>query len=82
MSKTVRIILAVVVIVVLVVIFVVSYVLYKRTPPPKGCEDIHPSEAKCHGCKDISCHFNLYYNQENEKDMEKGNTGNKEKKRK
>lgn len=68
MSDLVRIIIAICVIVILIVIFVVTFILYKRTPPPKGCSDIHPSEAKCHGCKETSCHFNLYYNMESEDD--------------
>ena len=56
-------ILAVGILVVLVIIFVVSFVLYRKTPAPKGCEEFEkPSEAKCHGCKETGCHFNLYYN--------------------
>ncbi len=68
MSNTLRIILAILVIVILIAIFVVTFILYKRTPPPKGCVDIHPNEAKCHGCKETSCHFNLYYNMEEKED--------------
>ncbi len=81
MSKTVRIILAILVIILLVAIFVVSYILYRRTPAPKGCEDIHPNEQKCHGCKETSCHFNLYYNQDGDKD-EKIQNEHKEKENK
>lgn len=62
MTQGLRIALAVLVIVILVAVFIVTFILYKRTPPPKGCEDIHPSAEKCHGCKETSCHFNLYYN--------------------
>lgn len=79
MSKTVRIILAVLVIVLLVVVFVVSYILYRRTPAPKGCEDIHPNEEKCHGCKETSCHFNLYYNQDESVEDKKKQDEHKEK---
>ena len=67
MPQGLRIALAILVIVVLVIIFVVSFILYKRTPPPKGCEDIHPSEEKCRGCNETACHFNLYYNNEETK---------------
>ncbi len=81
MSKTVRIILAILVIILLVAIFVVSYILYRRTPAPKGCENIHPNEQKCHGCKETSCHFNLYYNQDEDKD-EKIQNEHKEKENK
>lgn len=50
----------------LLVIFITSFLLYKKTPPPKGCEDISPNEGKCHGCKEVGCHFNLYYNSKEE----------------
>lgn len=62
MPDWLRIILAVLVIAVLIAVFITSYLLYKKTPVPKGCEDIHPNEEKCHGCNQTECHFNLYYN--------------------
>lgn len=71
MSDTLRWILAILVIVILVIIFVVTFVLYKKTPVPKGCEEItRPSEEKCHGCRETECHFNLYYNDIKETDNE------------
>ncbi len=84
MSTWVRWLLAISILVVLLIIFVVSFVLYRKTPVPKGCEEFEkPSEEKCHGCSQTGCHFNLYYNtpeeqakqeiREEEKKNQKGN---------
>ena len=55
MSQTGYLILAVVILVSLLAIFVVSFVLYKRTPVPKGCEDIKISEENCLSCGHTEC---------------------------
>lgn len=62
MPTWLRILLAVVIITVLVVVFVVSFILYRKTPVPKGCEDLGPSEEKCSSCKVEGCHLNIYAN--------------------
>ena len=55
--------LAIGVIVLFLIVFIVTYILYRKTPVPKGCEDLEkPSEDKRHGCGMTGCHFNLYYN--------------------
>ncbi len=51
-------ILAIAVIILLLVLFVVSFVLYVRTPAPKGCKS--PSEEACSGCLKKGCEFSLY----------------------
>jgi flagellar basal body-associated protein FliL len=71
MPDYVRWILAVGILLLLLAIFVITFVLYKKTPVPKGCEEFEkPSEAKCHGCNQTECHFNLYYNDPIEKAKE------------
>lgn len=40
-----------------VIIFVVSFVLYKKTPVPKGCEDLLANKAKCEGCSKADCPY-------------------------
>jgi hypothetical protein len=71
MPDWVRWLLAVGILVVLLAIFIISFVLYRKTPVPKGCEEFEkPSEAKCHGCNQTECHFNLYYNDPVEKAKE------------
>ncbi|MDE6584971.1 MAG: hypothetical protein K2K15_06165 [Anaeroplasmataceae bacterium] len=47
--------LAITILVLLVVLFIVSYVLNKRTPVPKGCENIKISEEFCLNCANTEC---------------------------
>ena len=51
-------ILAISILVALLIIFFVSFVVYRRTPVPKGCEDILASEEKCGACSHTECQFN------------------------
>lgn len=67
MSDTVRIILAVLLLVVLFAVFLVSFILYRKTPVPKGCEDLGPEKEKCASCKEERCHLNIYRISEEEK---------------
>ena len=58
MSQTGYLILAISILVALAIIFVVSFILYKRTPVPKGCENIQINEENCSACNNTSCsHF-------------------------
>ena len=59
MTDGLRIFLAVLILTSLLVIFVVSFILYRKTPLPKGCEDMQPSEEKCANCKEEG-HLNIY----------------------
>ena len=56
MGKTGYIILAICTVSLLLVLFFVTYVLNKKTPPPKGCENLI-DEEKCIGCSNSSCKF-------------------------
>ena len=47
--------LAICILVALLAVFIISFVLYKRTPVPKGCEDIKISEEKCASCNNKNC---------------------------
>lgn len=58
MSQTGYLILAISILVGLLIIFMVSFVIYRRTPVPKGCEDIVASEEKCASCSNHTCQFN------------------------
>ena len=58
MSQAGYLVLAISILVALAIIFVVSFVLYKRTPVPKGCEDIEINETNCSSCGNKNCsHF-------------------------
>lgn len=50
-------IIAIIILIALLVIFVVSFVLYKKTPVPKGCEDILIDDEKCSSCQNNECRF-------------------------
>ena len=55
MPQVVGIIIAVVVIITLLVVFFVSFYLMRKTPAPKGCEDIKISEENCSACSVENC---------------------------
>lgn len=57
MGKTGYIILAILVLVFLVIVFFVTYVLNKKNPVPKGCENLI-DEEKCASCTNTSCNLN------------------------
>ena len=57
MSKVGYLILAISILVALLATFIVSFVLYKRTPVPKGCEHLVANEEKCKGCSHSECSF-------------------------
>src|SRR5574344_1704543 len=53
--------LTIVIIVVLAIIAVVSFILYKKTPAPKGCENLEPDEGLCCACLKSGCPFYAQY---------------------
>lgn len=71
MSQTGALILAIAIIVVLLIVFVVSFILYRRTPPPKGCEHIRPESEECKGCHQSGCEFYAEYHEAKGKEEDK-----------
>ena len=59
MSQAGYLILAISILVALATIFVISFVAYKRTPVPKGCEAIKISEDNCSACGNKDCQHYL-----------------------
>ncbi len=55
MTKEVYLIIAILILVALLTTFIVSFVVYKRTPVPKGCEFIKISEENCSACQNKAC---------------------------
>ena len=55
MSETGYLILANSNIIALLRVFVVSFILYKKTPVPKGCENILINEENCAACQNKEC---------------------------
>ena len=64
MSQTGYLILAISILAVLLVTFIVSFVLYRRTPVPKGCENMVMNEEKCSSCGHKECSFYQEKNKE------------------
>ncbi len=64
MSREGYLILAISILVALLVIFIVSFVLYTKTPAPKGCENIKISEENCASCGHTECSFYKERNEE------------------
>lgn len=58
-------ILAIAIIAALVIIFVVSFVLYMRTPAPKGCEKLKIGPKNCEECDVEGC---MIYKQRHKKE--------------
>lgn len=57
MDKNGYLIIAIIVIVALLAVFVISFVVNKKTPVPKGCEDLKVSDEKCQSCSNTSCRY-------------------------
>ena len=65
MTTTGYLILAIAIIVALIIIFVVSFVLYMRTPAPKGCEKLKIGPKNCEECDVEGC---MIYKQRHKKE--------------
>ena len=67
MTQTEYLILAIFIIVALLATFIISFVVYRRTPVPQGCEDIKIDEKNCAGCSHFECSFYKELNKEEDK---------------
>ena len=57
MSQVGYLVIAISILVALLAIFIVSFVLYVRTPVPKGCENIKVNDENCSSCNHKECKF-------------------------
>ena len=57
MSQVGYLILAIAVLLGLLAIFIVSFIIYIRTPAPKGCEKIKINSENCATCNHKECKF-------------------------
>ena len=55
MSQVGYLIIAIAILVLLLVVFFVSFIMYRRTPAPKGCEDITINDEHCAACGHKEC---------------------------
>lgn len=65
MPQYAYVIIAIAIIIALAAIFIISFILYRRMPAPKGCEDLKPDPEMCPNCQKTNCAF---YNQFHEID--------------
>ena len=57
MSQTGYLVLAICLIAILLAVFIVSFVLYVKTPAPKGCENVKINSENCASCSHAECKF-------------------------
>ena len=57
MGTTGYLIIAISILVILLAVFIVSFVLYVKTPAPKGCENIKINDDNCSSCNHKECKF-------------------------
>ncbi len=67
MPKWAYIVISVAIILILAVTFIVSFVLYRKTPVPKGCEEVQPDPNLCPSCSKEDCAWFEEYHKENSK---------------
>ncbi len=57
MSQTGYLIIAISILVALLAVFIISFIIYVRTPAPKGCENIKINDENCSSCNHKECKF-------------------------
>ena len=57
MSQVGYLVIAISILVALLATFIVSFILYVRTPVPKGCENIKINDDNCSSCQHKECKF-------------------------
>ena len=57
MSQPAYLVLAISILVALLIVFIVSFVLYVKTPAPRGCENIKAGGEHCSSCERKECKF-------------------------
>ena len=57
MNETAYLIMAISILAALLAIFIISFVIYTKTPVPKGCENIKINTENCASCGHSECKF-------------------------
>lgn len=58
--------IGILIIVGMVLLYILLYYLNKKTPVPKGCEDVKDLESKCAACSNTACAFKKKEESKNE----------------
>ena len=72
MGQPLLVALSIALVVVLVAVFVVSFILYVKTPAPKGCENLGRDESKCSTCPETACRFYSIHHEDDKGETKKG----------
>ena len=48
-------IIGIIILILLIALYIISYILNKKTPVPKGCENIKIDEETCKSCNNAMC---------------------------
>ncbi len=67
MESWVYLLIAIGIIVALIAIFFVSYYFNKKTPVPKGCENLKVNEESCKACNNFDCDLKQKFEKKEEK---------------
>ena len=67
MTQTEYLILAIFILLALLATFIISFILYRKTPIPKGCEAVKINEENCAGCSQMECKFYKSLDEEEDK---------------
>lgn len=59
LANTGMLVLAIIIIVLLIASFFITYLINKKTPIPKGCEEIAYNVQNCSGCKQYACEYHI-----------------------
>ncbi|MCQ2741979.1 MAG: hypothetical protein MJ239_01600 [Bacilli bacterium] len=76
MPREAYIAIAIAIVVALVAIFVISFVVYVKTPAPKGCEK--KRGPNCENCEQASCRFYSYAEEREEAKKKAAETNRKD----
>ena len=60
--------IAIVIVVALAAFVIISFVVLRRMPAPKGCENLKASHEKCSGCGESGCPVYAKFHQEEEEE--------------
>lgn len=80
MPQIAYIFIAIAILIALIAIFVISFIAYRKTPAPKGCEDVKPDPELCERCNKASCAFYNEFHSEIEEKIKKKETDKGDKK--
>lgn len=59
-------VIGILIIIGMILLYILLYYLNKKTPVPKGCENVKDLESKCSSCSNTTCAFKKKEESKNE----------------